>query len=891
MGNNRLEEVLSGNGKNYILPFFWQHGESEGVLRKYVHVIHDANIGAFCVESRPHPDFCGPKWWSDMDAIIDEAKKLGMKVWILDDSHFPTGYAAGAVENAPKELCHQYMNYRTLTVCGPKPQTDLYVEEFAHPEKLPAFMPQPPAPKRVFNDDSIYKVIASKIEPENRIGSSLDITPLVKDGFLRWDVPDGYWKIFVIYLTRDADGRNDYINLLDKDSCCLLLDAVYVPHYEHYKEYFGNVIAGFFSDEPPIGNTPGYTAGDIIGKPNQPLPWSAAVPAKMELEFGSEDWTLYLPMLWNDGADEQMKARIRVAYMDAVSKLVEESFSIQNGKWCEEHGVEYIGHMLEDCDMNANLGPSMGHFFRGLAGQHMSGIDNIGGQVMIGGQNVGRMGGSGCQDEAAFYHYELGKLGASLAAIDPKKDGRCMCENFGAYGWQCGVRLEKYLMDHFLVRGVNYYVPHAFSPAPFPDFDCPPHFYAHGQNPQYRAFGDLMAYSNRICHLISGGISKQDVAVLYHGESQWGGDYQSNLYAARELTQRQLDFHIIPSDIFEERAAFNTVFDGKILSVNGREYKALVISRCEYLYKAAAEFISTAVESDFPVIFIDNYPKGISNAAKEESELLLEKVRRGRTAAIAELHDTLCSLFEPDVRLDQTFRNLTIYHYKSEMDTYVMLNEDPSETFTGTVTVKARGEAAAYDAWENCLRPVSAQACESGTEIEIELKPLEMLIVVFSPEAFNNVKPALKPQGMAKVLTDFTVSRAAALAYPSFSGEEKIDMLSSMAAKYPDFSGYFCYTTHAAIPESRQTILEIGDVYDSAEVFVNGISAGCKVAQPYLYDITDLISAGENEIKIEAATTLERKVRSMGVDIYCMGAKAPLSPTGIIGNVTIYSSI
>jgi hypothetical protein len=162
---------------------------------------------------------------------------------------------------------------------------------------------------------------------------------------------------------------------------------------------------------------------------------------------------------------------------------------------------------------------------------------------------------------------------------------------------------------------------------------------------------------------------------------------------------------------------------------------------------------------------------------------------------------------------------------------------------------------------------------------------------VFSTEAFNNVTTALKPQGTATVLTGFTVSRAAALSYPSFSGEEKMDVLSSMAAKYPDFSGIFCYTTHAAISESRQTILEIDDVYESADVFINGISAGCKVTQPYLYDITDLIIAGDNEIKIEAATTLERKVHSMGVDIYCMGAKAPLSPTGIIGNVTVYSSL
>ena len=93
-----------------------------------------------------------------------------------------------------------------------------------------------------------------------------------------------------------------------------------------------------------------------------------------------------------------------------------------------------------------------------------------------------------------------------------------MCEIFGNYGWQEGVRLEKYLADHFLVRGINHYVPHAFTAKDYPDPDCPPHFYAHGHNPQYRHFGWLMKYMNRVCNLISGGHHSAPVAVIYSGE-------------------------------------------------------------------------------------------------------------------------------------------------------------------------------------------------------------------------------------------------------------------------------------------------------------------------------------------------------------------------------------
>ena len=53
-----------------------------------------------CIEARPHPDFVGDQWWSDLDLILAKAKENEMKVWILDDSHFPTGYANGKVKNA-----------------------------------------------------------------------------------------------------------------------------------------------------------------------------------------------------------------------------------------------------------------------------------------------------------------------------------------------------------------------------------------------------------------------------------------------------------------------------------------------------------------------------------------------------------------------------------------------------------------------------------------------------------------------------------------------------------------------------------------------------------------------------------------------------------------------
>ena len=69
----RLKEVLQGEEENYILPFFWLHGEEGGKLKEMMEAVYSSGIRAVCVESRPHPDFAGPGWWRDMDIIMEDA--------------------------------------------------------------------------------------------------------------------------------------------------------------------------------------------------------------------------------------------------------------------------------------------------------------------------------------------------------------------------------------------------------------------------------------------------------------------------------------------------------------------------------------------------------------------------------------------------------------------------------------------------------------------------------------------------------------------------------------------------------------------------------------------------------------------------------------------------
>lgn len=86
----------------YILPFFWQHGEEHGILREEIDAIQRSGIGEFCVESRVHEQFGREQWWEDLGFILQEAKKRKMRVWLLDDKSFPTGYANNYIASHPE---------------------------------------------------------------------------------------------------------------------------------------------------------------------------------------------------------------------------------------------------------------------------------------------------------------------------------------------------------------------------------------------------------------------------------------------------------------------------------------------------------------------------------------------------------------------------------------------------------------------------------------------------------------------------------------------------------------------------------------------------------------------------------------------------------------------
>lgn len=228
--------------------------------------IYECGIRSVCLESRPHPDFGGPVWWHDFDIVLDEAKNKNMRIWILDDAHFPTGQANGAIPKEHPELARKYVMIQYTDCVGPVPMISLDIalmmkKQFTWMDLGKKFE-KPLIDKQFLLSVTAIEIIVGDVLSDEVI----DITSFVKDGVLNWDVPAGVWRICVSFTTYDFGSRNEYINYIDAKSVRTLIDAVYEVHYEKYSNEFGRTIAGFFSDEPGFYNVDGFDMNDAIGR-------------------------------------------------------------------------------------------------------------------------------------------------------------------------------------------------------------------------------------------------------------------------------------------------------------------------------------------------------------------------------------------------------------------------------------------------------------------------------------------------------------------------------------------------------------------------------------------------------------------------------------------------
>ena len=100
------------------------------------------------------------------------------------------------------------------------------------------------------------------------------------------------------------------------------------------------------------------------------------------------------------------------------------------------------------------------------------------------------------------------------------------------------------------------------------------------------------------------------------------------------------------------------------------------------------------------------------------------------------------------------------------------------------------------------------------------------------------------------------------------------------------------------VARNVSTILDLGLVEGVSEVFVNGQSIGIQYFGRRLYDLSDALHEGQNDLEIRVTTTLGNYLKTFSREdnpttwIYVNHPRRdqPLQPQGLIGPVTIYKT-
>ena len=313
--DTQLQDNLSGKQHDYMAPFLWLHGEDDSLITRELQRIYDSGIRSVCLESRTHKDFGYGEWWSDMHLIMGWCRDHDMHVWILDDKHFPSGNANDAFRREVNAHLRPWgITERHIDVSGPVTDGSAMADCW-----------------KAEAEDEIVAVLACRHVPgADTYTQVLDITGGLRDGMVYFDLPEGMWRI--LFLVKTRSGLDEYsthfCDMLNPASVKVFVDEVYENHFKQLKEYFGDPLLGFFSDEPSFRNNSKNVFFTPIGLPFAHYPWRDDLLPELTGRLGPQARAMLAGLWFNiDG----VTSRCRYEYMDLISRRYSRNFCSQLG--------------------------------------------------------------------------------------------------------------------------------------------------------------------------------------------------------------------------------------------------------------------------------------------------------------------------------------------------------------------------------------------------------------------------------------------------------------------------------------------------------------------------------------------------------------------------------
>ena len=358
-----------------------------------------------------------------------------------------------------------------------------------------------------------------------------------------------------------------------------------------------------------------------------------------------------------------------------------------------------------------------------------------------------------------------------------------------------------------------------------------------------------------------------------------------------------------------------SVKDGRIITPSGMSYRVLVLdSNARKMSLPVLRKINALIKAGATITGIK--PEGTPSLSDDPvlyTKLVNETWMPSNTRLITgkSLSEVLPSLhISPDFAYNKTKEKskiLFVHRKLSDRDIYWINNRNDWDE---NIEAKFRIEGKVPMVWHpetGKIEPVSYTMANGVTTAFLHLVPNDAVFVVFTGKASVTTYslPEVKESELSVLSGEWCISFQKDRGAPAqITLNELSSLTTNKEAGVKYFSGTATYTKTIEAPvewakDQSQLWLDLGDVKNIAEVFVNGKSAGIIWKKPFRVSLSGTLKPGVNKLEVRVTNLwVNRLIGDMQPEetnkitytsMPFFSANSPLLPSGLLGPVRIIS--
>ena len=851
--------------------------------------------------------FDSPEYYKNIDAVMEEAQKRGLIVDMTVGSGWPSGG-----EHITEAESNLTLKYAMTDI----PQGN--TERIVVPKLERGHRP----------NAQLVALLVAKVEKEANgtwflnQPSVIDITSSVKDGTFSYTPQESGYKAIAVW----AMSAMEQPMLMAKRKAGMVVNhfdantikknyEYYFGERTNYAQYFGKPLRALFNDSYEFKVDRHYADSFISTfKANRGYDPTLTLPANLWDGYNNMYARMANPNKQPAFAFGQEDWRMRYDYDLTLSDVLRKQFLEASSAWTNARGLL---HRSQGYGINMDI--------IGVAGS----IDIPEGETMV--FNYG--------SEAGY------KLITSGAHLYNKPIVTSESAVFNGRALLTTPQKLKMVIDKILSAGVNQVIYHG----------TPYYYKADGQAPEgwrpyyigamgvnfsseiyegnefWSKISAVNQYAQRAQYVLRSGKAKADVLIYYpflnfsdetynpkellvkgyipDVEPEMNLKAESNAYSNTVCTEwinqiypliDELNRQGITWDwINDESLQAMTIEADKQLNVRGNQYEGIILFNLPYIQLSSAERLKSLTAQGAKVLTIgkpaqmqpsykgyaqqDKLTASIMQAITEMPSATMVTTVNEASAWLDRLAAPLRSVNGHDIvkqiRRQMVNGDLAQFYY-NECEDWTSLQVQVDKLYK-------------YAYWMDAENGTITQAKLKKGLASYALKPLGTIFLYVSQQPLNiptNATPAFDPQKSKKVFEyDKWDLEVAGIEFKNMKAQNwrEVDEL-----KYQDAPGHYNMTIPVAkLDKKARYFLDLGQVYYTASLFINGKEVGERLWKPYLFDVTPYLKAGNNQISVTVTSSRYNSLVKRAIDgeeNYKSLKESTLVSEGITSKLTLY---